>query len=77
MDEIKAGVDRPTDEERVEFETAEADQETEIVGRLLLSAVDLSDEDVDRIWEGLPRVEWRFDPEELADKVVKKATATT
>lgn len=53
--------------------TEESDRETEIVGRLLLSAVDLSDEDVDRIWENLPPVEWRFDPEQFAEGVIKQA----
>jgi hypothetical protein len=73
MDEIKAGEGLNTEHDWTDIDSEESDRETEIVGRLLLSAFDLSDADVDRIWENLPPVEWRFDPEQLAERVVKQA----
>jgi hypothetical protein len=48
------------------------DPETERIGRMLLSAFDLSDKDVDRIWEGLPEVEFTDeDKKRLIESVVK------
>jgi len=48
------------------------DPETKRIGRLLLSAFDLTDEDVDRIWEGLPGVEFTdADKKRLIESVVR------
>lgn len=56
------------------------DHETELIGRLLLGSIDLTDADVDRIWDNLPSRLEEIDPErvrELAEAAIRRARGTS